>query len=49
MKKIVKNYAYTMYLGLALSIFANLNFLNWKFYIIAIPVVLLVEWRALVN
>jgi len=41
----IKHYAWCLYLGIALSHFADVNFCNWRFYAISVPVVLLVEWR----
>lgn len=42
----MKNLPYEyIYLGFALSAFANLTFLDWKFYAILIPFVLLETFR----
>lgn len=30
-----------LYLGFSLSYFANINFMNWKFYVIIVPFFLL--------
>lgn len=32
---------YCMYLGASLVVFANISFLNWRFYVIIIPVIIL--------
>lgn len=40
MKKALRSIA-AFYLGMSLSIFANINILNWQFWAIVIPVVLL--------
>jgi hypothetical protein len=37
----MKKYFLYIYLGMALDFFANLSFLNWKFYAILIPVIIL--------
>lgn len=38
----MKNLPYDyFYLGAALSIFADLNFMDWKFYVIVVPFVIL--------
>jgi hypothetical protein len=37
-----KRTLYAIYLGVGLSAFADLNFLDWKFYAIMIPTIFLV-------
>lgn len=37
----MKKYLLYIYLGLALDIFAHINFSNWEFYAIIIPVAIL--------
>ena len=38
---------YAVYLGMALSLFANTHFYNWQFYAILVPVTVLVNWSRL--
>ena len=44
MKKFLERYSWGFYLGGSLSMFANVKFYNWQFYIIVVPVVALVLW-----
>lgn len=37
----MKKYLLYIYLGIALNAFANLNFMNWRFYAILIPVAII--------
>jgi hypothetical protein len=41
--KIIKEYAWIVYLGFILGI-TGIDFRMWKFYIILVPVAILVEW-----
>jgi hypothetical protein len=37
----MKKYLLYIYIGVALNIFADLDFLNWRFYAILIPIAIL--------
>lgn len=45
MKSIIK-YGSAFYLGFALTFFADISFLQWEFYAIAIPVFIFAEIRS---
>lgn len=42
--KWLKNYGYSIYLGIALAAFADLHLIDWQFYTISIPLIILVVW-----
>jgi hypothetical protein len=44
MYKVIKNYGWTIWLGGALNIFNNGNFMNWEYWVYVIPLILLVAW-----
>ena len=48
MKDII-NSLYGAYLGFVLSFLCDINFLNWKFYAILVPTVILVELKVKNN
>jgi hypothetical protein len=41
--KILKEYLAPLYLGFAISIFANLHWYNWQFYAISVPFFILAK------
>lgn len=46
MKKTIKNIAYLFVLVGLLSGVGHINFMMWEFYVICIPLILLVEWKS---
>jgi len=45
MIKFIRKYLWTFYLGVALNAFADLTALQWKFWAIGLPVIILVGIR----
>lgn len=43
-KGYVKEYGYAFYLGVALFEFADVRVIDWQFYAIVVPIVILAEW-----
>ena len=44
MKKYLQAYGYAFYLGCALTGFADLDYSNWQFWAIIVPLIILVIW-----
>jgi len=41
--KYVKKYGFAFYLGASISLFADIDILNWEFYAIVIPTFIFIE------
>jgi len=44
MMKFLQHYGDAIYLGFALSVFADVHFYNWRFYAIVVPTIILIVW-----
>ena len=44
--KFLKRYAYMIWTGIVLHLCNIHAFQNWQFYVVSIPLILLVEWKA---
>lgn len=43
--KWLKEYGYAIYLGIALFGFTDIRPIDWQFYAIGVPLIILVQWR----
>lgn len=44
MKKFIKKNAFSFWFGVSLA-WAGISFLDWKFYVVIIPTIILVSWK----
>lgn len=44
--KVSKKDSWAFTMGLLLALFAKTSFMMWEFYVIVIPIIILVEWKA---
>ena len=44
MKRFLQHYGYGIYLGGALSVFANIGVFEWQWWAISVPLIILICW-----
>ena len=43
--KYIKEYAWVIYLGAAIPAIAKINILTWQWWVIVMPIIVLVAWK----